>query len=443
MLAFSGRWAGRGAGVHRWFAIFGVLAIAAGAATAASAQVSLPGVPLPQAPLPHLPTEPVSATLRTANTALTQARQLRVRELLRAERETVEADPAGQPILRRQVGALSPTPAALDAARAEGFTVLRTEDLEALGLTLVVLQAPEGLSTKRALQKLRDLDPAGEYDYNHLYIGSGFQFEEPQPATTPPREAATPAPGAARVGLIDSGVDAAHPVLSGFAIVRHGCDGASFPAPHGTSVASLLVGQGDEFESVIPGATLYAADIFCGHGGGSLSLLAVELDWMAREKVAVINISLVGARSILLTGLVRAMTARGFLLVAAVGNDGPTAPPLYPAAYPDVVGVTGVDKEHKVLPEACRGEQVDFAAAGADLEAAAVGGRFEEIRGTSFATPIVAGLLARTLQAPDPQAARAAVDALAATAIDIGNNGTDPSYGKGLVGADLHPGHRE
>ena len=430
--------------MRRLFSIVGILAIAAGAATAASAQVSLPGVPLPQAPLPRLPAvkEPATGTLRTATAALTEARKLRVRELLRTERETVEADPDGQPIMRRQVGALSPTPAALDAARAAGFTVLRTESLEALGLTLVVLQAPEGLSTTRALKKLRALDPAGEYDYNHLYLGAGYQAEETSPSSAPP-PAVTPTPGAARIGLIDSGVDTAHPVLAGVAAVRHGCDGALHPAPHGTAVASLLVGQGNGFESVIPGATLYAADIFCGHGGGSLSLLAVELDWMAREKVAVINISLVGARSILLTGLVRSMTMRGFLLVAAVGNDGPTAPPLYPAAYPDVIGVTGVDKEHKVLPEACRGEQVDFAAAGADLEAAAVGGKYEEIRGTSFATPIVAGLLARTLQAPDPGTARAAVDALAATAIDIGNNGTDPSYGKGLVGADLHLGLRE
>ena len=229
-------------------------------------------------------------------------------------------------------------------------------------------------------------------------------------------------------------------MLSGVTIVRHGCDGAIFPAPHGTAVASLLVGQGEGFESVIPGATLYASDIFCGHGGGSLSLLALALDWMAREKIPVVNVSLVGAKSILLTGLVRAMTARGFLLVAAVGNDGPTAPPLYPAAYPDVVGVTGVDGKRRVLPEACRGEQVDFAAAGADLKAAAVGGGFDEMRGTSFATPIVAGLLARSLQAPDPAGAREALAALESTALDIGNNGTDPSYGKGLVGADLHPG---
>ena len=316
-----------------------------------------------------------------------------MRELLRTERATVESDPDGQPILRRQVGALSPSPAALERARAAGFILLRTEPLDALGLTLVVLEAPDGMSTRRALKTLRELDPEGQYDYNHLYLDAGAESsEEVAPAHAPAPVASLPVavPSDARIGLIDSGVDGAHPVLAGARIVRHGCDAGSFPAPHGTAVASLLIGQGEKFESIVPGATLYAADIFCGHGGGSLSLLAVELDWMARERVAVVNISLVGAKSLLLTGLVRAMTTRGFLLVAAVGNDGPTAPPLFPASYPDVIGVTGVDANRRVLPEACRGEQVDFAAAGAGFSAAAVGGGFEEIRGTSFATPIVA-----------------------------------------------------
>lgn len=425
--------------------IAGFVLAAAGAAASAVAQVSLPGAPLPQTPLPSLPVvkDPVQGTIRTASSALSEARKLRVQELLRTERATVEADPDGQPILRRQVGALSPTPEAIARAEAAGFRVLRREALDGLGLTLVVLEAPEGLSTRRALKKLRELDPAGTYDYNHLYLGSDASGAETA-AAPPPTAAPLPAvPPGTRIGLIDSGIDLGHPVLAGATVVRHGCEGASFPAPHGTAVASLLVGQGDGFESVIPGATLYAADIFCGHGGGSLSLLSVELDWMAREKVAVVNISLVGAKSILLTTLVRVMTSRGFLLVAAVGNDGPTAPPLFPASYPDVIGVTGVDASRRVLPEACRGEQVDFAAAGAGFKAAAVGGSYEEIRGTSFATPIVAGLLARALQAPDPAEARAAVDSLAATAIDIGNNGVDPTYGKGLVGADLHPGHRD
>ena len=416
------------------------LVIAATAAAASLAQVSLPGVPLPR--LPPV-TEPVTGTLRTATSTLADVRRLRVRELLRSERATVESDPDGQPILRRQVGALSPTPAALERARAEGFTVLRTESLEALGLTLVVLQAPDGLSTRRALKKMRELDPEGQYDYNHLYLGSGSPVQaEALPATTPAAPPPEPANGL-RIGLIDSGVDATHPVLAGAKIVKQGCDGKAFPAPHGTAVASLLVGKGDRFEGVIPGATLYAADIFCGHGGGSMSLLAIAVDWMAREKVAVVNISLVGAKSILLTGLVRAVSSRGFLLVAAVGNDGPTAPPLFPAAYPEVVGVTGVDAKHRVLPEALRGEQVDFAAQGAGLVAAEVGGGFSEIRGTSFATPIVAALLAGLLQSPDAEKAREALTALESTAVDIGNNGVDPSYGKGLVGAALHPGRRE
>lgn len=428
--------------MKRLVRIVGAMA-AAGAAATALAQVGLPG--LPGVPLPPLPTvtQPVTGTLRTATSTLAEARKLRVRELLRTERETVETDPDGQPIVRRQVGALSPTPAALERARAEGFMVLRTESLEGLGLILVVLQAPHGLSTRRALKKLRELDPEGQYDYNHIYLVSGMQSAEPVTEIAERLGTEVPRKVGFRIGLIDSGIDATHPVLAGASIVKQGCDGKSFPAPHGTAVASLLVGKGDRFEGVIPGATLYAADIFCGHGGGSMGLLAVALDWMARENVAVVNISLVGAKSILLTGLVRAMTSRGFLLVAAVGNDGPTAPPLFPAAYPDVVGVTGVDSKHRVLPEACRGEQVDFAALGAGLFAAEVGGGFSEIRGTSFATPIVAALLAGSLQSPDAGKAREALTALESTAEDIGNNGVDPSYGKGLVGATLHPGRRE
>ena len=418
--------------------------VAAAAAAVAWAQVSLPGAPLPQSPLPRLPsvTDPVTGTLKPASAALSDLRKIRVRELLRTERDTFEAGPGGQPVVRRQVGALAPSPAALERAKAAGFTIHGSHALEGLGVTLVVLEAPDGVSTRSALKKLRELDPQGEYDYNHVYLESGLQSERPA-ATPAPAPPASPAAAGARIGLIDSGVDGSHPVLTGTSIVRHGCDNAVFAAEHGTAVASLLVGEGDGFTSVIPGATLYASDIFCGHGGGSLSLLAIALDWMAREKVAVVNISLVGAKSVLLTGLVRAMTSRGFLLVAAVGNDGPSAPPLFPAAYPEVVGVTGVDANRKVLPEACRGEQVDFAAQGSDVVAATVGGGFGEIRGTSFATPVVAGLLARTLDAPDPVKARETLASLESGAVDLGKEGPDPTYGKGLVGADLRAGRRE
>ena len=413
-------------GLHRLACI---LLIAAGAVTGARAQIGVPG--LPSLPVPPV-TEPVTGTLRTAQTAaLAQVRALRVRELLRTERATVEADPDGHPILRRQIGSLSPTPEALERARAAGFTVLRTESLGALGMSLVVLQAPNGMSTRRALRRMRALDPEGSYDYNHLYLDSGAQAASVE--TSPSPAPAADASGL-RVGLIDSGVDGTHATLAGATMVRHGCEGALHPAAHGTAVASALVGRDGDFQGLLPGATLYAADVFCGHGGGSIALLAVALDWMAQERVAVVNVSLVGAKSVLLTGIVRAMTRRGHLLVAAVGNDGPSAPPLFPAAYPEVVGVTGVDAGDRALPEACRGEQVDFAAPGSGMHLAQSGGGFSEVRGTSFATPVVAGLLARSLQAPDTAAAQAAVALLIAGAVDLGRKGFDTTYGHGLVG---------
>ncbi|MGH8251964.1 MAG: S8 family serine peptidase [Steroidobacteraceae bacterium] len=425
--------------MHRLAKLACTLAITTVGIVGASAQVGVPGLPqLPLPPLPQLPavTDPVTGTLRTTqSTARAELRKSRVRELLRTERATVESDAQGHPILRRQIGVLSPTPEALARARTDGFTLLSADALDALGMTLVVLQAPEGMSTRRALKRLRELDPEGSYDFNHLYLDSGAEVvpvEPPAPVVPQPMRPVSPS--TTRIGLIDSGVDGAHPAFAGATIVRFGCEGAEIPAMHGTAVASLLVGEAGGFHGVAPAAALHAADVFCGHGGGSISLLAVALDWMARERVAVVNISLVGAKSVLLTALVRAMGERGHLLVAAVGNDGPSAPPLFPAAYPEVIGVTGVDAKERVLPEACRGEQVDFAARGADLVAAQVGGGFGEVRGTSFATPIVAGLLAASLVEPDKTRAAAAMAALEAKARDLGREGVDTTYGKGLVG---------
>jgi len=125
------------------------------------------------------------------------------------------------------------------------------------------------------------------------------------------------------------------------------------------------------------------------------------------------------------------------VLVAAVGNDGPAAPPLYPASYPGVIGVTAVDRDGQPLPEAARGPQVLFAAPGKDMVSAAPGEPpYRSVRGTSFAAPIVAGLLAPNLARPDRVRARAAVDALAHTAAPAGAR-VDDRIGYGIVGASL------
>jgi subtilisin family serine protease len=180
---------------------------------------------------------------------------------------------------------------------------------------------------------------------------------------------------------------------------------------------------------------LYVADVYCGSPtGGSTDAVIRGLAWLMEENVPVINVSLVGPPNTLLQRAVEMASARGHLIVAAVGNDGPSAPPLYPAAFPGVIAVTGVDRADKVLIEAGRGKFVAFAAPGADIEAARLPSGYSPVRGTSFAAPIVTSRLALLLERPDRIAAERAVSELAAAAVDLGPPGRDSVYGNGCIG---------
>jgi subtilisin family serine protease len=406
----------------------------------ASAQVIAPPIQLPQVQLPTGELQrTVDGVLQTADVqALKEVRKLRIRALLRDNRAALEADPRGAVIIRNEVAALSPTAEALALARSAGFSVSRTRMLEGLGVTIVVLQAPPGVSTRRALQRLRDADPSGVYDFNHVYTEGGeiaTSSAHPQGPTTNSSIAA-----GAKVGLIDGGVQRTHVVFRDVKIHEHGCAGSTVPSAHGTAVASLIAGNTAEFHGAAPGAQLYAADVYCGlPTGGAIDALADAFAWLSREGVPVINVSLVGPPNSLLQQIIRVVTSRGHIIVAAVGNDGPGAPPLYPAAYPEVIAVTGVDARNRALFEACRGKHVDFAAPGANMSAAGVEPSFGLVRGTSFAAPIVAGLLARELESIDKSRAEAAVAALIAQAADLGARGRDKVYGDGLLGEAFRP----
>lgn len=391
--------------------------------------LGMPGLPgglsrlQPVRPLESLP----------AAVPLQELRQRTLRELLRDHGDVIEADPAGAPVRRAELILVSPAQASVDAAVALGFRVLREQTLEGLDLRSVVLQPPRGMATTEGAARLRALDPRLEIDFNHVYTRSGSLAEGSAPAAPVP----DPAPRQARrVGLIDGGIDRGHPALRRALVQAWGCDGKAVASAHGTAVASLLVGQDAAFVGIAPGAALFAADVYCGlPQGGSAEAVAQALAWMARERIAVINISLVGPPNRLLERAVQAVAARGHLVVAAVGNDGPAAPPLYPASYPSVIGVTGVSTARQSLPEAAQGPQVAFAAPGADLAVARSGARGYGIaRGTSYAAPIVAGLLSEALPAPDPALAQRALHALSLLATDLGAPGRDRAYGWGLVG---------
>ncbi|WP_421789760.1 S8 family serine peptidase [Hyphobacterium sp.] len=388
------------------------------------AQVDLP-VDLPD--LPDTPlTRPDSLLERADLRALEEIENLRqetLDDLLRANRDVLERGPQRSVVLRGEVIAIDPDETVLAAILARGFTIIEDRTEGALGLRYLRLRAPGRMNAQRALRILRQIDPDGFFDLNHIYSPSGRAITQ---AFSPPAQLTGHAP----VGMIDAGVPADSEVfLPGQVVTRAFRGDVVVPHDHGLQVAAIMVsGNG-----VIPGNRLFAADLYAGQStGGATDSLIRALGWMAENEVRLVNISIVGPENIALEAAVRRFIAGGRLIVAAVGNDGANARPLFPAAYDPVIAVTGVDGRQRVLPEAIQGHHVDFAARGMDMIWPSVSGTALPVRGTSFAAPIVTGYLSQLLtQQPNPDAA---LDALTGLAQDLGRRGKDRVYGHGLIG---------
>lgn len=409
----------------------------------ASAQILRSPVPVPTLPKLGVPLAGDSL-LRDPRQALSpqrldELRVLRLRALVRAHSDVLDADPHGAPVVRREILGWAITNAGLARASARGFTIGRRTALGEMG-EIVVLVPPPGLSTRAAIRELRRADRTGTFEFNHLFFESAAT--SPQSATTNEPRTALPAntitAAEVRAGLIDGGIEASHPSFAGMSLHTWGCSDRPVPSAHGTAVASLLAGRTAEFHGAAPGATLYVADVFCGaETGGAADSVVAAMAWLLQERVPVINMSLVGPPNAVLEQLVRFATARGAIVVAAVGNDGPAAPPAYPASYPGVIAVTAVDANGRVLLEAGHALHVDLAAPGADMLAAASPDSFTAVRGTSFAAPLVAGLFALQLRSPDPAEASAAIRHIEESAVLPRGQGLASRYGKGVVAASL------
>jgi subtilisin family serine protease len=142
--------------------------------------------------------------------------------------------------------------------------------------------------------------------------------------------------------------------------------------------------------------------------------------------------SLSGPSNALLERALVELAKDGPPVVAAVGNNGPSGEPLYPAAYDTVIGVTATDRDKKIYRYANRGPHVDFAALGVNVKVADAGGGWRIESGTSMASPLIAVVVARTLQSNDLGTA-ALIEMLGSSAEDLGHKGFDPVFGYGLI----------
>lgn len=383
----------------------------------AAAQLALPGIGVPSLDLPGAPLgrtlEGVSDTLEQATDRLLRSRVDRIDRLLRRHGERIELDARGEPARRGELLVLDPDPQVLGAVRAAGFDITGVDEMGSLGFSIVRLSLPRGVSLAEGEALLKRLAPAAQVTADNLHFQNGGSLlplmQMSSTAVTP--SIATP------VGIIDGapGRGQAVAAMRGFA------KGAPVASDHGSAIASLLAGVGAQNLRV---ADVYGTD----PAGGNALALVRALDWLAGGGARVISISLSGPPNPAVGKAIAAVQRDGAVVIAAVGNDGPAAPPAYPASYAGVVAVTGVDGRDRALLEAGRAQHLDYAAPGADIRARNKAGKWREVRGTSYAVPLVAARAAAALDRGGSW--RVALDR---EAQDLGPRGPDDRYGRGLL----------
>jgi len=207
------------------------------------------------------------------------------------------------------------------------------------------------------------------------------------------------------VAVIDSKIDVSHPDLAGVIADQYDALGTAAPAhAHGTGMAGAIAAHA-KLIGVAPKVKLLAVRAFSGDQEGAQGTtfnILKGLDWAASKNARIINMSFAGPADSMLRDMLAKAHARGIVLIAAVGNAGPRSPPLYPAADPDVIGVTATDADDKLLPQANRGPQVAVAAPGVQVLEPAPDAAYQVTTGTSVAAAHASGVAALLL-ARDPK----------------------------------------
>ena len=256
------------------------------------------------------------------------------------------------------------------------------------------------------------------------------------------------------VAVIDTGVNQSHPdlqgrLLPGYDFVQNDStpqDGDG----HGTHITGIVAantGNGEGVESVAPGASVLPIRALDDNGEGFTDHVIAGIDYAVAQGADVINLSLSSTvpilGDVLDPGFAQAIDRaldRGIVVVAVAGNN---ALPLCenPVAEGRVLCVGAVDRRRMRSAYSSFGLGLAIVAPGGS--AAPAGGEnvlstytaplYEEVAGTSQASPHVSGVAA--LLVSKGITGQAAVRRILATATDVGSPGPDFVYGAGIVNA--------
>jgi cyanobactin maturation PatA/PatG family protease len=233
------------------------------------------------------------------------------------------------------------------------------------------------------------------------------------------------------VAILDGPVDQSHPCFEGANLTRvqttiSETASTGLMSSHGTHITSVIFGQhGSDVLGIAPGCRGLIVPVFSDNRRGSLSQLdlARAINQAVEQGAHVINISggqLAQATEAdpMLAQAVKFCNDSGVLIVAAAGNDGCQCLHV-PAALPSVLAVGAMNAQGLPFDFSNWGETYQtqgILAPGENIQGAESGGGTALKSGTSFATPIISGIVALLLsvqlqrgEKPDLHAVREAL----------------------------------
>lgn len=202
------------------------------------------------------------------------------------------------------------------------FLVTKQRYVALLDSWLISIKVPEHLNSLASVKAFLPSHLQVQLGRNHVYLTQITPTEatEESAAATSSVETKPLCKKPARIGMLDSAIEDTHPLLFTSRVREHVFTGASLPLSraHGTAVAGILQQQLAPNSQIVNAAVFYARTQVSQ--GASLFDLVSGLDWLASQRVPVINMSLTGPDNPLLAKAIAGLSSKGITLIAAVGQ---------------------------------------------------------------------------------------------------------------------------
>lgn len=201
-----------------------------------------------------------------------------------------------------------------------------------------------------------------------------------------------------KVGVIDTGIDATHPMLKDAFVAAKDFTGSPYGYSdrngHGTHTSGTVAGT-NQAMGVASGFPLYHGKGL-GDGGSGGDGLLDAMEWCIEQGCVVLSCSWGGGGpSSSWEARFKRMAEAGVWCVFAGGNSGPNTPDAdWPGRYPHLLNVAALNSDLTPANFSSAGDKLDTSGPGVGIWSARPGGGYQQMSGTSMATPFVAGLLA-------------------------------------------------